>query len=102
LWKRKHRRVWKSAGDKYWLSDWKHKTPEERKAYFRAYMREYRKKRTAAAGEATPGLMARAELAAPAEECRSIRIPTLRWPRNISPTRASLTAALTKSTNEKE
>jgi hypothetical protein len=49
IWKRKHRRVWKAAGDKYWLSDWKHQTPEERRAYFREYMRRYR------ARTATPG-----------------------------------------------
>ncbi|MDA2937073.1 hypothetical protein MYX75_02265 [Acidobacteria bacterium AH-259-A15] len=44
IWKREHRRLWRSMGDKYWLSDWKNKTSEERKAYFRAYMREYRKR----------------------------------------------------------
>ena len=29
LWKRHHRRLWKAAGDKYWLADWKHKTRSE-------------------------------------------------------------------------
>jgi len=42
LWKRRHRRIWKLAGDQYWLIDWKNKAPEERRAYFRAYMRQYR------------------------------------------------------------
>lgn len=45
LWKREHRRRWKAAGDKYWLDDWKHKTPEGRREYFRTYMREYRRRR---------------------------------------------------------
>src|SRR2546427_13289880 len=45
VWKRKHRKLWKAAGDKYWLADWKNKTPEERRAYFRTYKRAYRKKR---------------------------------------------------------
>jgi hypothetical protein len=45
IWKRKHRRLWKALGDKYWLADWKHKTPEERRAYFRNYMRAYRRRR---------------------------------------------------------
>ncbi len=40
IWKRAHRRLWKAQGDKYWLADWK--SPEERRAYFRAYMRAYR------------------------------------------------------------
>jgi hypothetical protein len=44
IWKRQHRRTWKAAGDKYWLSDWKHQTPEERRAYFRTYMRKYRQR----------------------------------------------------------
>jgi hypothetical protein len=43
IWKRIHRRFWRAAGDNYWLSDWKNKTPEERRAYFSAYMREYRR-----------------------------------------------------------
>lgn len=47
IWKRLHRRLWHAAGDKYWLSDWKHKTPAERRAYFRQYMRQYRASRTA-------------------------------------------------------
>ena len=45
LWKRTHRRLWKAAGDKYWLADWNHKTPDERRSYFREYMREYRRRR---------------------------------------------------------
>ena len=45
LWKRAHRRLWKAMGDKYWLADWKHTTSEERRAYFRNYMRSYRQKR---------------------------------------------------------
>jgi len=45
IWKREHRRVWKAAGDKYWLDEWKNKTPEERRAYFRDYMREWRRRR---------------------------------------------------------
>jgi hypothetical protein len=45
VWKREHRRQWKALGDRYWLADWKHKTDEERRAYFRAYMRAYRLKR---------------------------------------------------------
>jgi hypothetical protein len=44
LWKRAHRRLWKAAGDRYWLTDWKHKTPDERRAYFRTYMRAYRRR----------------------------------------------------------
>jgi len=47
-WKRAHRRIWKAAGDKYWLADWKHKTAEERKEYFRAYMRRYRREKASA------------------------------------------------------
>jgi hypothetical protein len=47
IWKRQSRRIWKDAGDQYWLSDWKHKSSEERKAYFRTYMRQYRKRSTA-------------------------------------------------------
>jgi hypothetical protein len=44
LWKRNERRTFPaSQGD--WLINWKNKSPEERKAYFRAYMREYRRKR---------------------------------------------------------
>lgn len=43
IWKREHRRAWKTAGDKYWLADWK--TPEERLEYFRTYMREWRRRR---------------------------------------------------------
>jgi hypothetical protein len=43
IWKREHRRAWKAEGDKYWLADWK--TPEERRAYFRTYMREWRRRR---------------------------------------------------------
>jgi hypothetical protein len=49
IWKRTHRRSWKAAGDKYWLSDWKHRTPEERRAYFSAYMRNYRKAKAVSA-----------------------------------------------------
>jgi hypothetical protein len=45
IWKREHRRAWKASGDKYWLADWKHKTSEERRAYFRDYMRKYRRRR---------------------------------------------------------
>jgi hypothetical protein len=48
LWKRKHRRAWKDAGDKYWEADWKQKTADERRAYFRTYMREYRKRKALA------------------------------------------------------
>ena len=44
IWKRKYRRLWKAAGDKYWLVDWTNRTPEERRAYFRTYMRAYREK----------------------------------------------------------
>jgi hypothetical protein len=44
FWKRVHRRLWKAAGDQYWLTDWKHKTPDERRAYFRVYMRAYRQR----------------------------------------------------------
>jgi hypothetical protein len=47
LWKRDHRRLWKAAGDPYWLTDWKHKTPDERRAYFRTYMRRYRRRQQA-------------------------------------------------------
>ena len=46
IWKRKHRSVWKALGDPYWIADWKNKTPEERRAYFREYMRKYRKRTT--------------------------------------------------------
>ena len=44
LWKRKHRQLCKATCDKYWLADWANKTPEERRAYFRMYMRGYRQK----------------------------------------------------------
>ena len=44
LWKRRQRCAWKESGQKYWLDNWKHKTPEERKAYYRAYMRAYRRR----------------------------------------------------------
>lgn len=44
IWKRAHRRLWKAAGDSYWLSDWKNRTTEERRAYFRSYMRDYRRR----------------------------------------------------------
>jgi hypothetical protein len=44
-WKREHRRLWKAQGDRYWLADWKHKTAEERRTYFRLYMREYRQRK---------------------------------------------------------
>jgi len=46
LWKREHRRLWKQKGEKYWLSDWKSKSHEERKEYFRRYMRNYRRRRS--------------------------------------------------------
>ena len=45
LWKREQRRKWKQAGDAYWESDWKNKTSEERRAYFREYMRAYRRRK---------------------------------------------------------
>ena len=41
--KRQYRRDWKAQGDKYWLTDWK--SDEERRAYFRTYMRRYRQAR---------------------------------------------------------
>jgi len=44
IWKRVHRRLWKKAGDPYWLSDWKNRTIEERRTYFRNYMRRYRRR----------------------------------------------------------
>ena len=43
-WKRAYRLVCKRKGDQYWLSDWKNKTTEERRAYFRDYMRKYRRR----------------------------------------------------------
>jgi hypothetical protein len=43
IWKREHRRLWKAQGDKYWVSEWK--SPEDRRAYFRTYMRGYRRRR---------------------------------------------------------
>src|SRR5580704_7353792 len=45
LWKREHRRQWAMAGDKYWLADWKNKTEQQRRHYFRKYMRMYRRRR---------------------------------------------------------
>src|SRR5262245_6963241 len=42
VWKREKRREWRGLGQKYWLDAWKHVSDEERKAYFRTYMREYR------------------------------------------------------------
>ena len=42
IWKRLNRRQWRTAGDPYWLSDWKNKTVDERRHYFRHYMRRYR------------------------------------------------------------
>jgi hypothetical protein len=51
LWKRQHRRLWKAAGEKYWDADWKGRTPDERRAYFRTYMRVYRERRAASALE---------------------------------------------------
>ena len=45
LWKREHRRRWKAMGEKYWLTEWKNKAPEERKTYFREYMRQYRRRK---------------------------------------------------------
>lgn len=52
LWKRASRRRWRAAGDPYWQSDWVHKTVEERRKYFREYMRGYR--RRAARAGSTP------------------------------------------------
>jgi hypothetical protein len=45
LWKRERRRLWKEKGQKYWQDAWENKTPEERKAYFRQYMRQYRRRK---------------------------------------------------------
>lgn len=42
LWKRRQRRAWKQSGQKYWRDNWKHKSDQERRAYYRAYMRTYR------------------------------------------------------------
>jgi hypothetical protein len=42
LWKREHRRLWKAAGDRYWLDDWASRA--ERRAYNRTYMRRYRRR----------------------------------------------------------
>jgi hypothetical protein len=56
IWKREHRRQWKALGDRYWLADWKHKSDEERRAYFRAYMRAYRLKRRAATAKRSLGV----------------------------------------------
>ncbi len=44
LWKRAKRHAWKQSGQKYWLDNWKHKSDAERRAYFREYMRAYRRK----------------------------------------------------------
>lgn len=44
LWKRHQRRAWRESGQKYWLDNWKHKPTEERRAYYRRYMRLYREK----------------------------------------------------------
>src|SRR5260370_6123544 len=52
LWKREHRRLWKAAGDNYWESNWKHRTPEERRTYAREYMRQYRRRLTASSAAA--------------------------------------------------
>jgi hypothetical protein len=51
IWKRAHRRLWKAQGDKYWLADWK--SPEERRAYFRTYMRAYRLRKRSRGTEPT-------------------------------------------------
>jgi hypothetical protein len=45
LWKRRHRQQWKASGDPYWTESWKNKTDDERRAYFRDYMRRYRLRR---------------------------------------------------------
>lgn len=44
IWKRRQRRIWNQLGQPYWLDNWKHKTDEERRAYYRNYMRAYRQK----------------------------------------------------------
>jgi hypothetical protein len=54
-WKRRQRQVWKQSGQKYWRDNWKHKSDQERRAYYRAYMRAYRRRRRQerAAGESS-------------------------------------------------
>jgi hypothetical protein len=44
LWKRRQRQLWKQSGQTYWLDNWKHKSDEERRTYYRNYMRAYRRK----------------------------------------------------------
>ncbi len=50
LWKRRQRRAWKRLGQKYWRDNWKHTSDEERCAYFRQYMRAYRRKQPGSTG----------------------------------------------------
>lgn len=45
LWKREKRKEWKNAGQRYWLDAWKHVSAEEKRRYFREYMRRYRRRR---------------------------------------------------------
>jgi len=40
VWKRSQRSAWKHSGQKYWLDNWH--SDEERRRYFREYMRQYR------------------------------------------------------------
>ena len=54
LWKRKHRRLWAASGDKYWLADWKNRTSEERRRYFRIYMQAYRRQKNMRTGFRSP------------------------------------------------
>jgi len=75
IWKREHRRAWKADGDKYWLANWKHKTPEERREYFRLYMRRYRRRLHAAVCRLADRVTGKRSLSnnPPQERARSIR-----------------------------
>jgi hypothetical protein len=43
IWKREHRRRWKAEGRRYWRED--ARSDEERRGYFRTYMRAWRQRR---------------------------------------------------------
>lgn len=45
LLKRQYRRDEKAKSVRYWLEEWAKKTEEERKVYFRNYMRAYRRRK---------------------------------------------------------
>lgn len=46
IWKRAQRARWSRSGEKYWRADWH--SDEQRRVYFREYMRRYRQRRRVA------------------------------------------------------